>query len=906
MSMLRLLRNSVRGRLACLVLAVALPAAVLVLLLVVQAYRNERRSVTQHLLSTARALAALTDGQVAESESLLRGLAVAPALEVGDIAALERRIRNLDLGRDRWIVLADGKGQQLINTRVPQGAGLPQQTFDGEFRAAMERGETYVSNVITGALARRSVLFVALPVVQRGQLRYTLAYAMLPSALAETLKLEQLTPGVVVSIVDRTGTIAVRHPSGDKFVGEKATPDIVRATTTLAEGTHASVTLEGIPVQAVHSRAPRSGWSVAIGAPDAALYASATRMLMVGLGVSAVLLSVAIGMAIWIGRAMVRGVDSLVVATDALGRGEVPVPRASGLQEMDYVAAAVRGAAERLGQRERDNTALNAALQRELENHARLAAIVQSSDDAILAKDLAGVVTSWNDGAQRIFGFSAEEIVGQSIMKLIPPERVEEERSILQRIRRGERIEHFETVRQRKDGSLVAISLSVSPVRDRAGEVVGSSSIARDITLRKRAEAQQHALYELVAAVNRAAALPDILEAAVMAALRCQNADRAAILLCDESGVMRFRAARGLSAEYCQAVEGHSPWKPGESHPQAVWINDVRDAVLEPAVKAAVEREGIRALTFVPLTYQGRLLGKFMLYFNGPHAFTATELRPVEAIASQVAFALERQRGAQALEALVDERTASLRQAVAQMEEFSYSVSHDLRAPTRAMCGYAEAILSDHAKQLDDVGRDLLTRIMRNSRRMDRLIQDLLTYTRISRREITLEAVALDKLVHEVVQQYPELRPENADIFVEGELPDVIGHEPSLTQVFSNLLTNAVKFVSPGVRPRVRVRFAENGGRVRVVVEDNGIGVKPELQAKLFRMFERLHPEKHYEGTGIGLAIVRKAIERMNGSVGVESDGDAGARFWFELPAAVQRDGDERGGVEITARAARL
>jgi signal transduction histidine kinase len=228
------------------------------------------------------------------------------------------------------------------------------------------------------------------------------------------------------------------------------------------------------------------------------------------------------------------------------------------------------------------------------------------------------------------------------------------------------------------------------------------------------------------------------------------------------------------------------------------------------------------------------------------------------------------------------------------MEEFSYSVSHDLRAPTRAMCGYAEAILEDHAPQLDAVGRDLLTRIMRNSRRMDRLIQDLLTYSRISRREISLEPVSLDKLVREVVQQYPDLRPEHADIEVEGPLPDVIAHEPSLMQVISNLLTNAVKFVSPKARPRVRVGFELTATQARLWFRDNGIGIKPEVQSRLFRMFERVHPEKHYEGTGIGLAIVRKAVERMNGSVGVESDGVTGSRFWFELPIAtvVPRTGD--------------
>jgi signal transduction histidine kinase len=296
--------------------------------------------------------------------------------------------------------------------------------------------------------------------------------------------------------------------------------------------------------------------------------------------------------------------------------------------------------------------------------------------------------------------------------------------------------------------------------------------------------------------------------------------------------------------------------------------------------------EGIKALAFVPLTYEKRLLGKFMIYFDAPHTFAKGELRPVETIASQVAFAIERQRDAEALEALVNERTSSLRQIMAQMEEFSYSVSHDLRAPVRAMRGYAEVILQDHGWRLDKEAKELLMRIARSGARMDRLIQDLLTYSRISRLEVTLEPVSLDKLVREIVQQYPDMRPENADIEVEGLLPDVLAHEPSLTQVISNLLSNAVKFVRPQGRPRVRVSVDQRDSRARLWIVDNGIGIKPEHQSRLFGMFERINPASAYEGTGIGLAIVRKAIERMNGSVGVESDGVSGSRFWVDLPIA--------------------
>lgn len=886
------LRNSVRGRLVCLVLAVAVPALLLVGTLVAQAYRNERAAVTEHLLATSRVLSSLVDHEIGESEALLKGLATSRDLEARNFAAFDSRARTLMTG-DRWIVLTDVSGQQLVNTRVPFGSPLPRQTFDGEFRATLLQGATYVSNVMVGPSSQRQILVVAVPVMEGGQLKYVLSLAMFPEAFAQGLGAEQFSPGAIVTIIDRTGAIAARHPNGERLVGSMAASDIA-TTLNAADTVRETITLEGVRVLSASSRSPKTGWMVEIAAPFTGLYASARGLLWLGLIASIILMTIAIAMALWISRALVRSVDSLVADTLVIGQGDVPAERSSGLAETDFVALAMLRTARKLKDRERENASLTVALQAELEKQKRaeeasrrLAAIVESSDDAILSKDLDGIIKSWNHGAERMFGYKASEIIGQPVTLLVPVERQQEEPVILGRIRRGEPIQNIETVRRRKDGSLVPISLSVSPLRDAQGNVFGASTIARDVSHRRRTELQQQALFELVASVNRAEALPEIYEAALTAICRCQDASRSAILLYDSTGVMRFKASRGLSDEYRHAVEGHSPWPRLEPNPQPLWIDDVANAILAPPLRQALESEGIRALAFIPLTYEKMLRGKFMVYYDVPHAFSHAELRAAEAIASQVAFAIERQESADALEALVNERTASLRQAVAQMEEFSYSVSHDLRAPVRAMRGYAEAVLNDHGDRLDAEGRELMGRILRNGMRMDRLIQDLLTYSRISRREIRLEPVSLDRLVREVIQQYPEMRAEHADIEVLGPLPDVVGHEPSLTQVISNLLSNAVKFVSPRVRPHVRVGYQSTANTVRLWFQDNGIGIKPELQPRLFGMFERIHTEMKYEGTGIGLAIVRKAVERMNGSVGVDSDGQSGSRFWFELPLAV-------------------
>lgn len=523
---------------------------------------------------------------------------------------------------------------------------------------------------------------------------------------------------------------------------------------------------------------------------------------------------------------------------------------------------------------------------RENESLRHLAAIVENSDDAIISKDLNGTIRSWNSGAERIFGYTAEEVVGRNVTVLIPPERQHEEPGILARLRRGERIDHYQTVRQRKDGTRVDVSLTVSPVRDDAGTIVGASKIARDITEQKRVEMRQQVLFDFACVVNRPVGLPEIFEAALTAICSAQSCNRASILLYDAEGVMRFRAWRGLSDEYRRAVEGHSPWKRDDSAPKAVCLDDVSKAELNDTLRAVVAQEGIRALAFLPITHEGRLLGKFMIYYDAPHHFTAEELQPTQTIINQVAFAIERQKAGEILERTVNERTASLREAIAQMEEFSYSVSHDLRAPVRAMQCYAEVLLEDYGNKLDDTAKKYLDRIINGGVRMDRLIQDILTYSRLSRREMELKPIPVDKVTREIVRQYQDMHSSQADVQVEGNLLSVIGHEPSLAQAISNLLHNALKFVPPGTMPKIRIRSEQRNGDVRLWIEDNGIGIKPEYQHRLFSVFERIHPEKNYEGTGIGLAIVRKAAERMGGKVGVESDGVNGCRFWIQLPAA--------------------
>jgi PAS domain S-box-containing protein len=260
-----------------------------------------------------------------------------------------------------------------------------------------------------------------------------------------------------------------------------------------------------------------------------------------------------------------------------------------------------------------------------------------------------------------------------------------------------------------------------------------------------------------------------------------------------------------------------------------------------------------------------------------------TELREIQGQLSEANRLLS--TSAKQLGALVVEPTASLVEAVAQMEEFCYTVSHDLRAPLRGLQLYSDALLEDFAANLPSEARQWLSRISVNAKLLDKMILDVLTFSRLARAELKMEKVDLEKLVRRIVEQYPGLQPPQAEIQVE-KLPPVLGHEPSLTQAVSNLLNNAVKFVAPGVRPKIRIWHERNNGTLRLWIADNGIGIDPKYQHRLFKMFERIHPRGSYEGTGVGLAIVRKAVERMGGKVGLESDGANGSRFWFEIKPA--------------------
>jgi signal transduction histidine kinase len=231
----------------------------------------------------------------------------------------------------------------------------------------------------------------------------------------------------------------------------------------------------------------------------------------------------------------------------------------------------------------------------------------------------------------------------------------------------------------------------------------------------------------------------------------------------------------------------------------------------------------------------------------------------------------------------LEERTASLQETISELDSYSYSISHDMRSPLRTMKGYADILIEECFAQLSPEHQGYLQKISSGATRLDHLIQDVLSYSFVSRSKFHLDAIDSDRLTRDIIEQYPGMQPPQADVQIEGVLPKVWANEATLTQCLSNLLSNAIKFVEPGKKPSVRIRAENDGPHAIISVEDHGIGIEERDRERIFGIFVKVHPAQTYPGTGIGLSIVRRAAEKMGGKVGLESKLGEGTRFWLQL-----------------------
>jgi PAS domain S-box-containing protein len=481
---------------------------------------------------------------------------------------------------------------------------------------------------------------------------------------------------------------------------------------------------------------------------------------------------------------------------------------------------------------------------------ARLAAIVEHSDDAIIGKDLQGLVTSWNPGAEKTFGYSAREMTGQPITRLIPPECQQEEAEILSRIKHGKNVPHFETVRVRKDGSPVRVSVTVSPIRDSAGNVVGASKVARDITERLRveearlaSEARYRTLFDYA---------PDgIVIADSQSVYLDANASMCQMLGYSLDELIGLHASDIVAQQEIQHIAPALSEIGAKSDHHREWQFRRKDgSVFDTEVIA----------TLMPS-------GNIMAMIRD-----ITERKQAQEKIHQLNSELEQR---------VTERTAQLEAANKELEAFSYSVSHDLRAPLRAVDGFSQAVLEDYGPQLPKECREDLQTIRNGAQKMGQLIDDLLTFSRLSRLPLSKSAVDTDKLVRSVLGELNyKQKGRQIDVRI-AALPPSQADPALLKQVWVNLLSNALKYTGKREAAVVEIGCTQEKGQNVYFVRDNGTGFDMQYAHKLFGVFQRLHRAEDYEGTGVGLAIVQRVIHRHGGRVWAESAVNRGATFYF-------------------------
>ena len=307
-----------------------------------------------------------------------------------------------------------------------------------------------------------------------------------------------------------------------------------------------------------------------------------------------------------------------------------------------------------------------------------------------------------------------------------------------------------------------------------------------------------------------------------------------------------------------------------------------------PALKAS----GLDCFLSFPLRVGGDLLGILKVWVKDLKEVITEELDIVYEVSNSVAIALQQARLAQQaqnytqeLEIKVAQRTKQLEEINQELKAFTYTISHDLKAPLRAIQGFATALNEDYGEHLDDLGTEYTERLVAAAEYMDRLIQDLLVYSRLSRSEIQLHSINLSTVVLKATRTLVhEIEQSQAQILVANSLGKILANETILVQVVGNLISNAIKFVASDTVPQIEIESEVRGDMVRLLIIDNGIGIKPEHQKRIFRVFERLHGSESYAGTGIGLAIAEKGMMRLSGKIGVKSELGRGSCFWIDIP----------------------
>jgi PAS domain S-box-containing protein len=557
----------------------------------------------------------------------------------------------------------------------------------------------------------------------------------------------------------------------------------------------------------------------------------------------------------------------------------------------------------------------NITERKQLEDASRhLAAIVESSDDAIISKNLNGVITSWNSGAERIFGYTASEVLGHPVSILAAPGYHNEMPEILARIKQGNRVEHYETRRRRKDGRIIDVALTVSPVRDGAGQIVGASKVARDISALKLAEQERALLLGREQEARRTAELLNSVGPRLVAQLDLEKlvqevTDIATTLVGAEVGSFlhnvvnekgESRTLHTLSGVPSEAFEGlpmprntdlfASTFR-GEGVVRCEDVTqDPRYGKNSPRYGLPKERLPVRSYLAAPVVSRlGEVLGGLFFGHSAPAKFTETHAAIITGIAAQAAIAIDNARlfeQAQWVQKELKRSNEELRRANSDLEVFAYSASHDLHEPLRTISISAQIIERSWGQRLQGDDATFLANIVAASARMQALLEDLLAYTKATKyEEGAAPRVDAGRVLQDVLNSLRGMMEEAGAMVTAGELPIVAMHESRLAQLLQNLISNAIKYRSREV-PHVHIAADQRDGWCIFSVVDNGIGIEPQFAEQIFGLFKRLHGRDEYPGSGIGLAICQRVVEQYGGRIWLEQSAPGrGSTFCFALPS---------------------
>jgi PAS domain S-box-containing protein len=538
-----------------------------------------------------------------------------------------------------------------------------------------------------------------------------------------------------------------------------------------------------------------------------------------------------------------------------------------------------------------------------------LASIVESSEDAIIGKTLEGIITTWNKSAERIFGYCAEEVIGRPVSILIPSVQSNEGPQILEKIKRGERIDHYETRRVRKDGLHIDVSLTISPIKSGSGKILGASMFAREISERKQNEKRLSMQYTLTRILAEFATLSDAVPLILQVICEGIGWDLGVLWIYDRTDgqlhCLELWHMPLVTVPEFEAITRSFAFKPGFGLPGRVllsgiplWIPDVTadDSFTRSPVASL---ENLHAAFCFPIRFGSEVLGAIEFFSQDRRESDEVLLHSMATVGAQIGQFIERERAQKARAQLLAREQEARKQAEEASrlkDEFLATISHELRTPLTSMLGWVQMLRS--GKLDPSMAVRALETIERNVKSQAQLIEDLLDISRITTGRLRLEIRPLDpasviNAAVDAVRPAADAKNIRIQTIFDSDAGPISGDYERLQQVVWNLLSNSIKFTPKG--GRVQIQLERVNSHVEINVSDTGQGIKIEFLPYIFDRFTQADSSntRSFGGIGMGLAIVKSIIEMHGGTVAALSKGEGhGSTFTVKLPLMAIRQED--------------